>query len=80
LLPLMVVQRKILARAPEDRSDVAAFPPWLDQLLFGITEVERRVARLWFAFPVGGSVLVTATRQKELKAKRDRAYSSAVAA
>src|SRR3954462_15253912 len=28
LLPLMVLQRKILASAPENRSDVTAFPPW----------------------------------------------------
>ena len=62
LLPLMVLQRKILASAPEDRSDVAAFPPWQDRILFGITEVERRLARLRLSLPAGGSVLAIATR------------------
>ena len=37
LLPLMVVQRKVLAR--EGASDVAVFPPWLDAILYGITVV-----------------------------------------
>ena len=62
LLPLMVLQRKILASAPEDRSDVAAFPPWQDRMLFGITEAERRLARLRLSFPAGSSVLAVATR------------------
>lgn len=62
LLPLMVMQRKIMASAPEDRSDVAAFPPWQDRMLFGITELERRLACLGLPFPAGGSVLVVATR------------------
>jgi SAM-dependent methyltransferase len=58
LLPLMIVQRKILARS-SDRSDVAAFPPWLDRMLHGMTELERR---LRFSFPAGGSVLAIAER------------------
>ena len=44
LLPLMVVQRKLLARAPNAASDVALFPPWLDRSLHGVTELERRAA------------------------------------
>jgi hypothetical protein len=51
---LLVLQRKVLARAPADRSDGAAFPPWQDRLLFGIAEFERRLARLRLAFPAGG--------------------------
>jgi SAM-dependent methyltransferase len=63
LLPLMVLQRKILASMPEAESDVAAFPPWQDRMLFGITEVERQLARLRVSVPAGGSVLAIATRR-----------------
>ena len=62
LLPLMVLQRKVMASAPEAESDVAAFPPWQDRMLFGITELERRLARLRVSVPAGGSVLAIATR------------------
>jgi len=58
LLPLMVVQRKLLAR-DSAASDVAAFPPWLDATLHGMTEFERRLP---FPLPAGGSVLATAER------------------
>ena len=58
LLPLMVVQRKLRMRH-DSASDVAAFPPWLDAMLYGVTEVERR---LLVAVPAGGSVLATAIR------------------
>jgi SAM-dependent methyltransferase len=56
LLPLMVVQRKLLARG-EAASDVAAFPPWLDATFLGITEIERR---LKLRLPAGGSVIAIA--------------------
>jgi len=62
LLPLMILQRKIMASAPEDRSDVAAFPPWQNATLLAVTELERHCARLGFPFPAGGSVLAVATR------------------
>jgi SAM-dependent methyltransferase len=58
LLPLMILQRKLLARS-SDRSDVAAFPPWLDRTLHGMTELERRLP---FPLPAGGSVLAIAER------------------
>ncbi len=58
LLPLMVAQRKFLARG-DAASDVAPFPPWLDAMLHGMTEFERRLP---FPLPVGGSVLVIAER------------------
>ncbi len=58
LLPLMVVQRKVLARGG-GASDVAPFPPWLDATLHGMTEFERRLP---FDLPAGGSVLATAER------------------
>ena len=58
LLPLMVVQRKLLARN-RTASDVAAFPPWLDATLHGMTEIERRLP---FHLPMGGSILATAER------------------
>jgi SAM-dependent methyltransferase len=58
LLPLMVAQRKLVARDAE-ASDVAPFPPWLDAMLHAMTEIERRLpCRL----PAGGSVLATAER------------------
>jgi SAM-dependent methyltransferase len=58
LLPLMILHRKLPARSP-DRSDVAAFPPWLDWMLHGMTELERRLP---FPLPAGGSVLAIAER------------------
>lgn len=56
LLPLMVAQRKVLARGAET-SDVAPFPPWLDGMLRGMTEIERWLP---FRLPAGGSVLAIA--------------------
>jgi SAM-dependent methyltransferase len=58
LLPLMVLRRKLPLLSSE-RSDVAAFPPWLDRMLHGMTEFERRLP---FGFPAGGSVLAIAER------------------
>jgi SAM-dependent methyltransferase len=58
LLPLMVVQRKILARG-DSASDVAVFPPWLDAMLHGMTEIERCLP---LSLPAGGSVLATAEK------------------
>jgi SAM-dependent methyltransferase len=58
LLPLMVLQRKILARG-DAASDVAPFPPWLDARLHGMTEFERRLP---IRFLTGGSVLAVAER------------------
>src|SRR5262249_22136461 len=57
LLPLMIAQRKLLARGDAAASDVAVFPPWLDGMLYSITNLE---GRLPFALPAGGSVLATA--------------------
>ncbi len=59
LLPLMIVQRKLLASADDAASDVAAFPPWLDATLFAVTEAERWLSCPW---PAGGSILATAIR------------------
>lgn len=56
LLPLMIVQRKILARGGAV-SDVAPFPPWIDAALHGMTEFERHLP---VPLPVGGSVLAIA--------------------
>ncbi len=60
LLPLMIVQRKLLAREGAV-SDVAPFPPWLDALLFGVTALERGLPA---GLPFGGSVIATATKPK----------------
>jgi len=62
LLPLMVIQRKLLAAKEEAASDVAPYPPWLDRMLHGVTELERRLAALGLRYPAGGSVLLVATR------------------
>jgi SAM-dependent methyltransferase len=58
LLPLMVMQRKILARG-DAVSDVAPFPPWIDATLHGLTKLERRLP---FPLPAGGSVLAIAEK------------------
>ena len=58
LLPLMVTQRKLLARG-DSVSDVAPFPPWLDATLHGMTRLERRLP---FPPPAGGSVLAIARK------------------
>lgn len=55
LLPLMVATRKLSRQ--DAASDVAAFPPWLNATLHGITRLERP-----FRLPAGGSVLATAIR------------------
>lgn len=62
LLPLMVLQRKILKSDVADKSDVAPFPPWLDAMLYAVTGLERMLARIGLRYPAGGSVLITATR------------------
>jgi SAM-dependent methyltransferase len=59
LLPLMVLQRKVLARGAAG-SDVADFSPWLDATLHGMTALERRLGIPW---PAGGSVLAVAERR-----------------
>lgn len=58
LLPLMILQRKVLTRGATV-SDVAPFPPWLNATLHGMTEFERRLP---FPLPAGGSVLAVAER------------------
>jgi len=62
LLPLMVLHRKLVARAPDHGSDVAPFSPWLDRTLHAATEAERKLARIGAGFPAGGSILATAIR------------------
>ncbi len=62
LLPLMILQRKVLARNKEGASDVAPFPPWLDAIFHSVTVFEHWAARQGLRFPAGGSVLVVATR------------------
>ena len=67
LLPLMIAQRKLLARGDDAASDVGEFPPWLDATLHGMTRLERRIehrpGHVWgIPFPAGGSVLAVAQR------------------
>jgi SAM-dependent methyltransferase len=58
LLPLMIVQRKLLTRG-DSVSDVAPFPPWLDVTLHAVTNFERNLP---VALPFGGSVLAIAEK------------------
>ena len=62
LFPLMVAQRKVLARGAGHRSDVALPPPWLNRGLHAATALERGLAAIGLPFPFGGSVLAIATR------------------
>ena len=65
LLPLMVLQRRLLARGDGAASDVAPFSPWLDATLHAITAIERRLP---LPLPAGGSVLATAIRPSSTQA------------
>ncbi len=62
LLPLMVLQRKVLHARADASSDVGTFPPWLDASLYAVTRIEHAMMRAGIRFPVGGSLIVTATR------------------
>ncbi len=62
LFPLMVVQRKVLARGTDHRSDVAVPPAWLNRSFHAATALERRLAAAGLVYPAGGSVLAIATR------------------
>jgi ubiquinone/menaquinone biosynthesis C-methylase UbiE len=62
LLPLMVMQRKVLKRDEGASSDVAPFPPWLDASLFSVCRLEAALLGAGLRFPAGGSLLTTATR------------------
>jgi ubiquinone/menaquinone biosynthesis C-methylase UbiE len=63
LLPLMVVQRKVLGRfRAEDASDVAAFSPPIDAIFRAVTDTEAALARIGLRFPAGGSLLAVARR------------------
>ena len=62
LFPLMVLQRKVLARGPGSASDVSLPPPWLNRGFHAATALERRAAAAGLRFPAGGSVLATAVR------------------
>jgi ubiquinone/menaquinone biosynthesis C-methylase UbiE len=62
LLPLMVVQRKIVKRRPDASSDVTHFPPLIDRGLMAASMADRWLGRHGMALPFGGSVLSVATR------------------
>nr|WP_249681184.1 class I SAM-dependent methyltransferase [Roseococcus pinisoli] len=64
LLPLMVLQRKVLARGEEDASDVMPYPAWLDASLYAICRLEAGLLRAGLRFPAGGSLLTTALRSE----------------
>ncbi|MFQ3622220.1 MAG: class I SAM-dependent methyltransferase [Acetobacteraceae bacterium] len=64
LLPLMVLQRKVLSRVGSGggRSDVALFPPPIEAMFRAVTDVEAALARLGVRYPAGGSILAVASR------------------
>jgi SAM-dependent methyltransferase len=62
LLPLMVVQRRVVRRAPDAPSDVQPYPPWLDASLGAVCQAEAALMRAGLRFPLGGSILATARR------------------
>jgi SAM-dependent methyltransferase len=62
LLPLMILQRKVLQRRPDAPSDVTDFPPWIDAGLHAVSEVERWLGLRGLPMPAGGSILMLATR------------------
>jgi SAM-dependent methyltransferase len=68
LFPLMVLQRKVLSRAgtgapaPQDRSDVAPFPPPIEAIFRAVTTAERGMIALGLRFPAGGSLLAVALK------------------
>jgi ubiquinone/menaquinone biosynthesis C-methylase UbiE len=62
LLPLMALQRKVLASKPDGKSDVGHFPPLVDAAFHAATRIEQALARVGLRYPAGGSVMVTATR------------------
>jgi SAM-dependent methyltransferase len=61
LFPLMVIQRKILARGAA-HSDVHPFPTPIEACFRTVTWIERGLARLGISFPFGGSVLAVGTK------------------
>ncbi len=62
LLPLMVLQRKVVARRRGTRSDVALLPPPIEAIFRAVTGVEGMLAEVGVRFPVGGSLLAVAER------------------
>ncbi|MCC7428535.1 MAG: class I SAM-dependent methyltransferase [Alphaproteobacteria bacterium] len=64
LFPLMVLQRKVLARGGDgtDTSDVARFPPLLEAIFRAVSAAERGLMRLGLRYPFGGSVMVVARK------------------
>lgn len=64
LLPLMVLQRKVLAKHDEAASDVTSYPAWLDTSLLTICRLEGALLRAGLRFPAGGSLITTAIRSE----------------
>lgn len=64
LLPLMVLQRKVLASHDEAASDVAPYPAWLNATLVTICRLEAGLLRAGLRFPAGGSLITTAIRSE----------------
>jgi SAM-dependent methyltransferase len=61
LFPLMVLQRKVLARGAA-ASDVHPYPPPIEAVFRALTALERGLMRLHLAPPFGGSVIAVAEK------------------
>jgi hypothetical protein len=61
LFPLMVLHRMTTGRETP-KSDVQAFPFWLDRLFYAVTVVEKYLAQAGVRLPFGGSVWVSAIK------------------
>ncbi|MDP3659465.1 class I SAM-dependent methyltransferase [Phenylobacterium sp.] len=59
LLPIMILERKILNRGEEADSDVKAYPPLLNRALLSVLDIEQAALP---ALPFGGSVMATGER------------------
>lgn len=62
LLPLMLLQRRLVKRHDDAASDVKPFPPWLDGSLGRVCALEAMMLRAGLRFPAGGSLLATARK------------------
>lgn len=62
LLPLMLLQRRLLRRDAGAASDVKPFPPVLDASLGAVCALEAGLLRAGLRFPAGGSILATARK------------------
>ena len=62
LFPIMVLHRKLASSPRRETSDVGEFPSFLQTLFMAVMAIERGAMRLGVRYPLGGSILATATK------------------